>query len=365
MIKKIAKILLISILSVVALVVIIISRLFSVKIFDSIVQTQHMKRLDDLYSDTEYVEINDEQFVDFDLYDENIKLNDIQILASHNSYKGMSTSLGRLFVGLGDSFDEARALKYGYQSITNQLNLGIRSMEFDLRKRKDSFMLTHVPLVDNSSVAPNFALALEEIRLYSENNPVHIPIIILMEIKTDWMILDHALQDIETEELLQLDQLIKDKLGDHLYQPSDLMVNDLTVQETVTTLGWPSVQEMLGKVIIVLHPSNYNDRYEAIDPTMQTQAMFIGSYADDLDHDYTSFIVHNSVDVESIQSLVEQGYIVRTRIDDSLVFDQTRYMAALSSGAQILTSDFTGGRKDLNEDDVIDLGGYMIIRYDR
>jgi hypothetical protein len=363
MIRKIAKITLIAVLSLVALVVIIISRLFSVKIFDSIVQTQHMKRLDEMYSDSLYVEINDEQFVDFDLYDPNIKLNDIQILASHNSYKGMSTSLGRLFVGLGDSFDEARALKYSYQSITDQLKLGIRSMEFDLRKRKDSFMLTHVPLVDNSSVAPNFALALEEIRLYSEHNPVHIPIIILMEVKTDWMILDHALQNIETEELLQLDALIKEKLGDHLFQPADLMVDDLTVQETITTLGWPSIEEMLGKVIIVLHPNNYNDRYLALDPTMESQAMFIGSYADDLNHDYTSFIVHNNVDVESIASLIEQGYIVRTRIDDSLAFDQNRYMAALASGAQILTSDFTSGRKDLNEADMIDLGGYMIIRF--
>lgn len=363
MIKKVAKISLIAILSLVALVVIIISRLFSVKIFDSIVQTQHMKRIDEMYSDSEYVEINDEQFVDFDLYDPTIKLNDIQILASHNSYKGMSTSLGRLFVGLGDSFDEARALKYSYQSITDQLQLGIRSMEFDVRKRKDSFMLTHVPLVDNSSVAPNFALALEEIKLYSDNNPIHIPIILLIEVKTDWMILDHALQQIETEELLQLDQLIKDKLGDRLYQPKDFMVNDLTVKETVTTMGWPSIQEMLGKVIIVLHPSEFNDRYEAIDPSMQSQAMFIGSNAHDLDHDYTSFIVHNDVDVESIQALVEQGYIVRTRIDESLVFDQNRYMAALSSGAQILTSDFTSGRKDLDDDDMIDLGGYMIIRF--
>ncbi len=363
MVKKIAKISLIIVLSLIALVVIIISRLFSVKIFDSIVQTQHMKRIDEMYSDNEYVEINDEQFVDFDLYDPTIKLNDIQILASHNSYKGMSTSLGRLFVGLGDSFDEARALKYSYQSITDQLQLGIRSMEFDVRKRKDSFMLTHVPLVDNSSVAPNFALALEEMRLYSENNPVHIPIILLIEVKTDWMILDHALQQIETEELLQLDQLIKDQLGDHLYQPNDLMIGDLTVKETVTTIGWPSIQDMLGKIIIVLHPSEFNDRYEAIDPSMETQAMFIGSYADDLEHDYASFIVHNDVDVESIQSLVEQGYIVRTRIDDSLIFDQSRYMAALSSGAQILTSDFTSGRKDLNDDDMIDLGGYMIIRF--
>lgn len=363
MIRKILKVSTIIVLAIIALIIIIISRLFSVKIFDSIVQTQHMKRLDEMYNSSDYVSINDDIFVDFDLDDPSIKLNDIQMLASHNSYKGMSTSLGRLFVGLGDSFREARALKYGYQSITDQLSLGIRSMEFDLRKRKDSFMLTHVPLVDNSSVAPNFALALEEIKWYSEHNPRHNPIIILMEVKTDWMILDHALQDIEIETLIELDQLIVETLGHHLYKPSDLMIDDLTVKQTITTLGWPSVHELLGKVMIVLHPNNFNDRYESIDPTMKSQAMFIGSYSDDLDHDYTSFIVHNHVDVESIQSLIDQGYIVRTRMDESLIFDHNRYMDALISGAQILTSDFTAGRKDLDDDFVIDLGGHMIIRY--
>ena len=41
---------------------------------------------------------------------EDIKLNEIQMLASHNSYKKRGVPLGKLFIGLGDSFEEADAL---------------------------------------------------------------------------------------------------------------------------------------------------------------------------------------------------------------------------------------------------------------
>ncbi len=59
--------------------------------------------------------------MNFDINDPSIKLDDIQMLASHNSYKKVGPAIGRFFVGLGDSFAEAKALNYGYQSITANL----------------------------------------------------------------------------------------------------------------------------------------------------------------------------------------------------------------------------------------------------
>jgi len=358
---KIIKMVLIAVLSVVVLFGLIVFRLFAIKIYDSQVQIRHMKNLVANYNG-DYDPIDESQFYNFDINDESIKLNHIQMLASHNSYKGMSSSIGRFFVGLGDSFDEARALKYAYRNLTEQLNRGVRSMEFDVRKRKSSFVLTHVPLVDNSSVAPDFAMALEELSLYSDHNPDHLPIIILMEIKEDWMILDHALQTMDQDVLIELNALIKTKVGDHLFSPSDMIEDGLTLKDTIQTMGWPSVKSLRGKIMFVLHPNNKNDMYEAIDPTLKSLPMFIGSYPDDLDHDYASFIIHNDVNVASIQSLVQQNYIVRTRIDESLMFDQERLIHAIESGAQILSSDFTSGRKDIKTQDIITISGYMIVK---
>ncbi|HAX02354.1 MAG: hypothetical protein A2Y45_03575 [Tenericutes bacterium GWC2_34_14] len=358
---KILKIVLIAILSIVTVFVLIVFRLYAIKIYDSVLQQSHMKKLEAYYEDS-YTPVDESQFVNFDRFDDETTLDEIQMLASHNSYKKTGSDIGKFFIGLGDSFAEARALKYGYQNLTEQFEVGIRSMEFDLRKRKSSFVLTHVPLVDNSSVAPDFAMALEEINLYSENNPTHIPIVILLEIKEDWMILDHALQDISREELIELDELLENKLGTHLYKPSDFMQDGLSIRETILNHGWPTVTSLLGKVIFVLHPNNMNQAYLDIDSSLETQSMFIGSYADELETDYASFVVQNEVDVNLISSLVSNQYIVRTRIDESLLFDQDRMDEAIISGAQILTSDFTKGRKDLDQDEMITLNNYTVIK---
>lgn len=361
MIRRLLKTVLILVLSVVFIFFFIVIRQFSIKIYDSQVQIRHMKNLEELY-ETDYEPINESLFVNFDRFDDTTTLNEIQMLASHNSYKKTGSTLGHLFVGLGDSFREARGLKYTYKNLTDQFEAGIRSMEFDVRKRKDSFQLTHVPLVDNSSVAPNFQMALEEIYLYSSHNPSHIPMIFLIEIKEDWMMLDHALQKIDTQELNELNTLIKDQLKESLFTPNDMMRDDLTLKQTIQTHGWPTVTSLLGKVMFVLHPSNMNDLYESLDPTLEDLSMFIGSYEDDLDHDYASFVIHNDVNILRISELTEQGYIVRTRVDESLEFSITRFQDAIQSQATILSSDFTIGRKDIKDSEVITLNQYMIVK---
>lgn len=364
MILKVIKILLIFILSVIVLFFAIVIRLYAIKIFDVRTQTNHINQLEAYYQSSEFNEIDDAEFTNFDIYDSNIKLNDIKILASHNSYKKYGTPLGKFLIKLGSTKEEADGLKYGYKNFTDQFEAGIRSMEIDLRLRKTEFMLTHVPLVDNSSVAPLFSLALDEIVLFSEHNPNHVPLIILVEIKDDWMILDHALQNIGSDQLEYLNVLLKDKLGDLLFTPNDMLENGKTLNETVQTTGWPSLSSLLGKVIFVLHPGNFTQTYYEIDSTLDSLPMFLGIYPDQITKSYASFIVHNDPNIAAISQLVSQGYIVRTRIEADLDYNQANYDAALASGAQILSSDYTVGRSDLGIDEYIYLPDdkMMIIR---
>ncbi|MCF7930370.1 MAG: hypothetical protein K9L02_02545 [Acholeplasmataceae bacterium] len=361
---KAIKIILILILTVIILFVALVVRFYAVKLADIRIQTKHLNQLETYYESPEFDAIDDTLFTDFNPSDTSIKLNDIRILASHNSYKKYGTTLGKFFIGLGSTKEEAEGFKYGYKNFTEQFEAGIRSMEIDLRLRKTEFMLTHVPLVDNSSVAPLFSLALDEIALFSENNPNHIPIIILMEIKDDWMILDHALQNIGSDQLKNLNTLIETKLGDRLFTPNDMLENGKTLNETVQTTGWPSVSSLLGKVIFVLHPGSFTQTYYEIDSSLASLPMFIGIYPDQTSQSYASFIVHNDPDVSAISQLVNQGYIVRTRIDADLVYRQQDYDDALASGAQILSSDYTIGRSDLEIDAYIYLPNdkMMILR---
>lgn len=362
---KTFKIVLIFIFGFVALFLLILSYFSLIRMNDIRLQNRHLRRLADYYA-TEYVPLDESTWIDVDVTDPTLALHDIRLLATHNSYKKTGSALGRLFVGLGENFDEARSLRYGYQPLTDQLESGIRSMEWDVRLRNGQFEITHVPLVDNSGVAPVLEPALQEIKLFSEHHPDHIPIILLFEIKYDWMILDPLLDTIGSAELIALDALLEAVLGQHLFRPSDLFDGSVTtLRETIQNDGWPTVQSLLGKVIIVLHPGRPTQPYVALDPSLMSQSMFPAVDASGINDDHAAFVVHNNVDVEAISNLVDMGFIVRTRIDSGLVFDQDRFNDALASGAQILTSDFTIGRSDLDPGLMIALpGNKTVIRRD-
>jgi len=315
-----------------------------------------------LFYDEGYSPVDEHKFVNFDLESSSLRLNEIQLLATHNSYKKRISFPGKLCVGLFYSFEEAAALDYDNISLTEQLNLGVRSFELDLRFRRGDFEVTHVPLVDNGSTAPKFDLALEEIRLWSTHNPGHIPIIILLELKDDLLFLDPALSDFTARELSLLDDLIKNTFGDKLFSPGDIIMPGQTLNEAVRRQGWPPLKELLGKVIFILHPGKYTDLYVSRDPSFDTLALFPAAADNDIDNSYASFIVHNDPRVDSIRSLIAQNYIVRTRLDSNLVIDEERFRNGVASGAQILTTDYGPGHKFKHTDYVAyPEKGYLVI----
>lgn len=361
--KKTICITLIVVLSIVLLFGAIVLRLFLVRIFDLNSQEKSLKDLRTYYMSSEYQKIDENQFVNFDLNDDMIHLNDIQMIASHNSYKKRGPALGRFFVGLGDSFEEARAMKYEYKNLTEQLENGIRSFELDVRYRNKNFELTHVPLVDSSSQAVSFEMLLEEVYLFSSNQDQHMPIIILLEIKNDWMVLDPRLEEMDEEAFIAFDNLIKEQMKDHLFRPSDMLTGDDILKDIIVNQGWPSIPELLNKVMFVMHPGSYDQLYYDIDQSLASQSMFIGSYYSEDIQNYASFFVQNEVDKDIIGALVDQNYMVRTRMDTHLVFEESRYLDAIDSGAQILTTDLSIGRADLDHADFIYLNlGLMIVK---
>lgn len=351
--KKIIKISIISILSVMIFFLLIVLRLYLVRPFDLSNQSKELKKLYTKYETSDYKKIDENQFVNFDLSDETIHLNEIQMIASHNSYKKQGPAIGRFFVGLGDSFEEAKALKYEYKNITEQLESGVRSFELDIRYRNQKFELTHVPLVDPSSVAVSFEMLLEEIYLFSTYQENHIPIIILMEIKDDWMILDPMLKIMDEKAFNDFDALIKDKIKDHLFTPSDMLDGQTNLRDTIMGQGWPSIPDMLNQVIFIMHPGTASTTYYEMDQSLMSHSMFIGSYYTENPLDYASFFVQNEIDELKISDLIDNNFIVRTRIDSNLVFNQTMFTNAVNSGAQILSTDFSVGRKDIDEIDYI------------
>jgi hypothetical protein len=357
---KAVKITIIALASLLTLFVLMVGYLSVGRANDNMLHKVHLSRLEKIYEDG-HTPLDDSVFADFDPVTSTLHFNHIRMLATHNSYKKTGSDLGKLLVGLGDSFEMADALRYGYNDLATQLDSGIRSMEWDIRLRRGRFELTHVPLVDSRSVAPVMENALEEISLWSENNPAHLPLVILIEIKTDWMVLDPFLEDITDDDLQGLDDMVGDVLGDALVRPSDLMAEGLSLMETVTSQGWPMVRDMLGKVAVVLHPSQFTEPYVNLDLTLQSQAMFPAVYDDATDRAHAAFVIHNDPVVESIRALVDRGFVVRTRVDADLVYTDESFDDAIRSGAQILSSDFTIGRSDLDRDLMIAFEGGLTV----
>lgn len=312
--------------------------LSQIRVADIKEQAEHMAVLHTLY-DKLYVPVEEQQFVSFDLDDSGLRLNEIQLLATHNSYKKMGSAIPKFLVGLVDRA-EAEAMKYEYSSLTDQLNHGVRSFELDLRCRKGELEVIHAPLADNSSTCPKFELALEEIALWSKHNPGHIPLLFLLELKGDWMFLDPASCDFTEKELSLLDGLIKERFGSKLFTPGEMVSPGETLNQAVLEKGWPRLSNLLGKVIFILHPGAYTDLYVSIDPTFSTMALFPAAQDSNLKNSYASFIVHNEPRVEAINELVLNNYIVRTRLDSGLTVDEQRFGRGLASGAQILTTDY-------------------------
>lgn len=277
------------------------------------------------------------------LNDPGLRLNDVQILGTHNSYKRMITVTGSLFVAAGSSREAADSLQYGYRPLTEQLNEGIRGLEIDLRYSGGKFLSLHVPLVDSRSNAPDFAVTLRQLRKWSEQNKNHFPVLILIELKNDWTVLDPGSEEITEISLNKLDHLIEENLGSVLYKPSHLTGNQMSVRSAVAVKGWPLISELRGRMLFYLHPGDYSKMYASSE---HDRAMFSAVYAQDSNLPYAGFIVHNEPDEEVIGKLTDSGFIVRTRLDKDLKRDPARVQRALESGAQILMTDFAPGREN-------------------
>lgn len=315
--------------------------LSSIRAADIKRQEKHIDKITNEY--LKYVEQGSSSFMNTNIF--NMPLNDVQFLASHNSYKKKGSILGKLFVGLGDSFNEAKSLNYTNKTITEQLKSGIYSLELDIRYRSGEFEVTHVPVVDNSTTMAKLSLGLEEIELFLNNEPNSFPLIIILEIKNDYNFLDPGLKKIKKEQIAELDTLISNTFYNKLYRPSDLRGTYPNIKTRLDNDGWPLVSDLLGKVMFVIHAGSYANNYIE-DVALVNQNLFISTYKDNL-HVNAPFVIHNDLNTSSIKALVDDSYIVRTRIGNSNGYSEEDVLKAINSGAQILTTDYSVARADL------------------
>jgi hypothetical protein len=313
-----------------------------------------------------------------------VRLNELQVLGTHNSYKGPLPAPVAFILNLLDP-DEAQALDYAHAPLTDQFeDQGARQIELDVfadpeggryafplgRVLADEvpegglpefldpgFKVMHVQDVDPVTSCALLVTCLEELRDWSDANPDHVPIAVLIETKQDPVPIDESELPIAlpqdfvvplpiTPELLDdLDAEIRSVFDDdRMVLPDDVRGDHATLEDAVLAGSWPTLAASRGKVIFLMDQGGQQRTwYREGRPNLEGRVMFTPSSPGEAD---AAFLKVNEPlgNVDRIREAVAAGYVVRTRADvptrDARENDTTRREAALVSGAQWVSTDY-------------------------
>jgi hypothetical protein len=308
-----------------------------------------------------------------------LRLNDIQVLGSHNSYKAaMDTALMRMLEQ--ESPEQARALDYAHPPLTEQLNAGLRSLELDVYYDPEGgryadphglelmvqrgeapgqpfdpegvmaspgFKVLHVQDIDFRSTCLTLQRCLEAVRAWSEAHPRHVPIIITMNAKDDAIGRPGFTKPLpfDSTAFAALDEELRRGLGPgRLLTPDAVRGGHERLEDAVRAGQWPRLRDVRGQVMVVLDErGEVLERYRAGHPSLRGRAMFANFEEGTPEAAFR--IVNDPVGQgDAIRRLVRAGYMVRTRADANTVEarsgDTRRREAAFASGAHVVTTDY-------------------------
>ena len=308
-----------------------------------------------------------------------LSLNDIQMIGSHNSYKQPLNP--KIFVLIA-KYDSGAAAKinYSHPTLTKQLELGLRHLEIDIvkdkfggrfsypkgetlteqtiitsaeRKQLDEpgLKVMHIPDLDFGSHCILFQRCLDQLIKFSEQQPDHLPIVILMNIKESNTQLINGAQVLpfNDDDYVELDAVLLSTFGEKLITPDEIRGEHVSLEHAVLHEGWPLLKETRGRFMFILDGKPHQlEAYRNEHKSLKGRAMF-GSYSEG-DEEAALMIRNDPIkNVIQIKRLVEKGYMVRTRADggagsNSKTTDvKLRAEQAFSSGAQIISTDFYPG----------------------
>ena len=306
------------------------------------------------------------------------RMNDMNVLGSHNSYKlAIDESLKKVMEER--KAGSVRGLEYSHVSLTEQLNLGLRKLEIDvlydpngglyaqpfgytaLNKmglevsefdpkgimNEPGFKVLHIPDIDFRSNCLTFKLCLEEVKRWSDENPDHLPIAIMMNAKDGGVGGEGFVEPLgfDSVAFAAWDQEILDVFEKkQLLLPDDIRGKYATLEEAVLTEGWPLLSKSKGKVYFILdHGGEKLATYIKHHPALKGRVMFVN--ANEGSPEAAFMVINNPIDDQQrIKEMVAKGYLVRTRADantnEARNNDYSMFEAAKSSGAQIISTDY-------------------------
>lgn len=336
---------------------------------------------------------------------EELLINHVQVLGSHNSYHqkpddALFDALSALAPPL------AEGIEYSHHPLTQQLEtFGVRQFEIDVQADPEGgrfvvgaadalvgladtadpamaqpgFKVLHIPDVDYATSCLTLIDCLEEVDSWSTSHPTHLPLVVMLEFKSESVPDVAADQGIEltidlpwtepldpTTGLLDaLDAEIRSVFdADRLIEPDDVRGDAATLEAAVLEDGWPLLSESRGKVLFAMTgESAIRDLYVENAPSLEGRPIFTNSTPGQAD---AAFVLFDDPADPGLDEAVAAGYLVRTRTDSPTTAartnDTTRRDLALASGAHFLSTDYYAVSEFFESPYVVELPGGIVAR---
>lgn len=321
-----------------------------------------------------------------------LKMNQTQVIGSHNSYKiGIEKPLMDIILS---ERPEAMGLNYSHIPITQQLELGLRSLEIDVLldpdggrfskpkgldmvkaqgveakpydekiMRDPGFKVLHIPDIDFRTHCSTFKVCLSFIRDWSRSHSDHLPIIITINLK------NAGLDRPGFAEVIPFNKIAFDALDKEIFEifnenelitPRQIKGKATTLREAIIKTGWPNLEKVRGKILFVLDSEKELTELYLNGDEDYARPMFSNT---DPDNPHAAFFIMNNPikQEEDIIRMVKMGFMVRTRSDSDTREAQTgnrsRFEAAIRSGAQVISTDYYQKELSPNKDFEITFNG--------
>lgn len=308
------------------------------------------------------------------VFSDEIRLNQIQVIGTHNSYHvAAHKAVMKLIAQRSEKL--ARSLDYTHRPLPEQFEqLGIRQIELDvfadpegglysepsLAKNatgaaqhdpsglldEPGLKILHVQDIDYRTTALTLVEALRQIRTWSQHNPKHCPIMIMIEVKQgsigDEYTRPHPFGSTELDSIDT--EILTVFKSDEILKPDDVRGSFKTLRDAVTNRGWPQLDDVRGKVMFAMdNGGEVRDLYLDGHKALRGRLLFVSV---DESHPAAAFMKINDAirDFDKIQDAVKKGFLVRTRADsgteESRHNDTTKREKAFASGAQFVSTDY-------------------------
>jgi hypothetical protein len=305
--------------------------------------------------------------------DANLRLNDLFVVGTHNSYK-RAIPPDDYAVAVKADARGVMARDYAHKPLDRQLDAGVREIEIDVvydpkgglyahpriaalahdaldpawtrTMMRPGFKVMHVPDLDFRSTCVTLKACLAIVGRWSDAHPRHVPILILINAK-DGAAVPGGVPMLSFDERAfdAFDREVRSVLpSGKLITPDDVQGGYPTLRDAVLHDNWPRLGAARGHILFALDEDPPKVAvYRGNRRSLEGRVMFVN--IDEASPAAAYRTLNDPVaDATQIARDVQAGYLVRTRADadtwQARANDIAHRDAAVKSGAQAVSTDY-------------------------